>query len=121
VDEQRRPIPASREAAQPVHFVKELSMSIYISLRHPQDRRGPVRKPLPMVEEVTPVGPTGPTHSALESVARDAGLRMPDTIATPEMAEQTGMDIRVLRWLPLYVAALGIVTVAGLAVIATVL
>jgi len=93
-------------------------MSIHTSLRHPQDRRGPVRKPLPMVEEVTPVGPT---RSALESVARDAGLRMPDTIATPEMAEQTGMDIRVLRWLPLYVAALGVVTVAGLVVIATVL
>ena len=95
-------------------------MSIHTSLRHQQDRRGPVRKgpALPMVEEIDP---GRPAHSSLETIARDAGLRMPDTIATPEMAEQTGMDIRVLRWLPLYVAALGVVTVAGLAVIATVL
>ena len=42
-------------------------------------------------------------------------------IATPEMAEQAGMDIRVQRWIPLYVAAIGVVTVAGLALIATVL
>ena len=37
------------------------------------------------------------------------------------VAEQAGMDIRVLRWIALYVAAVGVVTVAGLALIATVL
>ena len=93
-------------------------MGIHTALRHPQERRGPVRKTPAIVHE-TPEVASG--HSSLEAIARDAGLRMPDTIATPEMAEQAGTDIRVLRWLPLYVGALGVVTVAGLALIALVL
>lgn len=93
-------------------------MGIHTLPRHPLDRRGPVRKSPAIVHETREAEAE---HSSLEAVARDAGLRMPDTSATPEMAEQAGMDIRVLRWLPLYVAALGIVTVGGLALIAAVL
>ena len=50
--------------------------------------------------------PDKPADSGLTALARDAGFRTPDHIATPEMAAQAGMPLGVLRWLPLFVAGL---------------
>ena len=50
----------------------------------------------------------------LESLARDTGLRAPDAIANPELARQSGTDIRVLRWTPLYVAALAVALIGAI-------
>jgi len=59
--------------------------------------------------------PTRPIHEqALESLARDTGLRAPDAVANPELARQSGTDIRVLRWTPLYVAALAVALIAAI-------
>lgn len=50
----------------------------------------------------------------LAALGRDIGLRTPDSISTPEMAEQTGISISVLRWVPAYVIGLVIILLGGI-------
>jgi len=71
------------------------------------------RFPEPSTPEPEAAAPRG----VLERLARDAGLRSPDTIATPQMAAQIGMPIGVLRWLPLFVAGLLAILVGGLGIV----
>jgi len=60
---------------------------------------------------------TDPPDHGLAAFARDAGLRTPDTVATPEMARQTGLSIGVLRWVPVYVIGLAVVLAAGIGLV----
>jgi len=60
----------------------------------------------------------GPSDDqGLAALGRDAGLRTPDAVATPEMAEQTGLSIGLLRWVPVYVIGLAVILVGGLGVL----
>lgn len=58
--------------------------------------------------------PIPPMNDSLESLARDTGLRAPDAVANPELERQSGMDLRVLRRTPLYVAAVAAALVAAI-------
>lgn len=53
----------------------------------------------------------------LARLARDMGLQTPESIATPEMTQQTGLPIGLLRWIPLFVAGLVTILVAGIGLV----
>jgi len=53
----------------------------------------------------------------LEEVGRDLGVRAPDAVANSEMARQTGTDISVLRWTPLYESALAAALIGGVGLV----
>ena len=85
-------------------------------------RHGRIRTSPPLGEsQQRPADPPDSEDHGLAKLGRDAGLRTPDAVATPEMAAQTGMSIGVLRWVPLYVIGLAVVLVAciGLVVLVT--
>jgi len=78
-------------------------------------RHGLIRTSAPAGEPRERTTDPGPSSDhGLAALARDAGLRTPDSVATPEMAEQTGTPIAVLRWVPLYVIGLAIALTAGI-------
>lgn len=82
---------------------------------HPPRPAAPPTPPPAMPAQAGP--PQAEPPSAVDRLGRDFGLRTPDSVATPEMAEQAGMPIGVLRWLPLLVAALAAVIVAGVGLV----
>ena len=85
--------------------------------RHAGLQDGRARTAVPRDELERGTGPGHRSDHGLAAVARDAGLRTPDSVATPEMAEQTGTPIGVLRWVPVYVAGLAIVLTAGIGLV----
>ena len=58
-----------------------------------------------------------PRDHGLAAFAREVGLRTPDSIATPQMAEQTGLSLEILRWVPVYVIGLGMILIAGIGLV----
>jgi hypothetical protein len=82
-------------------------------LRHRPFRTTP---PIGEPRERPPEAPVSSEHG-LAAIARDAGLRTPDTVATPEMAEQTGLSIGVLRWVPVYVIGLAVILAGGIGLV----
>ena len=55
--------------------------------------------------------------TALENLGRDTGLRTPDSVATPELARQTGLPLTLLRWIPAFVAVLVLTLVGAMGLI----
>ncbi len=82
-------------------------------LRHRRIRTSPPRdEPIRHAADVA-----DPEGHGLAKLGREAGLRTPDSVATPEMAAQTGLSVSVLRWVPLYVIGLAIVLTAGIGLV----
>jgi membrane protein required for beta-lactamase induction len=64
------------------------------------------------------MNPSNPPHEQpLEALGRDLGFRASDSVANPEMAQQSGTDISVLRWTPIYVAALAVALIGGVGLV----
>jgi hypothetical protein len=58
-----------------------------------------------------------PREHPAEELGRDLGLRAPDSVANPKVASETGTDIKVLRWTPLYVAAVAAAVIGGVGLV----
>jgi len=81
-------------------------------------RHGRIRTSPPLGEPVGQMAtPPDPAEHGLAALGRDAGLRTPDSVATPEMARQTGMSIGVLRWVPVYVIGLAVILAGGIGLV----
>ena len=86
-------------------------------LRHTFIRTSPRFGPPPGRRADPSNDSSGTAEQGLAALGRDAGLRTPDSVATPEMAEQTGLSVSVLRWVPVYVAGLVAIVVAGVGLV----
>lgn len=64
------------------------------------------------------MNPSIPTHEQpLEELGRELGFRASNAIANPEMARESGTDISVLRWTPVYVAAVAVALISGVGLV----